>query len=393
MKKLFTFAALVLLALSSAVTAQQPESTLKPSVSAKKLEPVTLLLEIQYNPDVPPAYCTVKGPDEKPAWIWVTRFIRIPGAQTGRPIDAIKLEPQFNGETAGVRVTLLRGEKGFDQEDLVGVYHVGIGEQKLINDLRAAGVEPFSITLLNTVPPVPPPPAFENRTKSVEIASVRSENVPKPAYILTLRNVSDKNVLAVHINLQKDGRPGISSQLQDESGRPIMAPGGTYERYIPAETAQRTANGYAPGTATTYTLVIRSAVFADMSFEGDVETACPVESLLMGRRVWLKHVLPLIDEELSKQGAADSIAAAQEFKAKFSTLTYEFDQSDRNKPSSISPACAKPFEVAEIGPNLLKLKLLRDLDEIIDKRPSPPVNFKAWLEERRTYYKAWLARL
>ena len=392
MKKLFTLAAVVLLASYSTINAQQ-QPNLKPSASATNLEPVKqLLLEINYNPDVPPDYCTVKGPDEKAAWVWVTRFVRIPGAQTGKPIEAIKLEPHYNGETAGVRITLLRGEKGFDQEDLVGIYHVGIGEQKVINDLRAAGVEPFSITLLNTVPPLPPPPTFENQTKSVEVASVRSENTPKPAYIVTFRNGSEKKLLALRIDVTRKGRRISSSLYHNEDGRIIIEPGGTGERYLAVVTPERTATGFVPGAAATNTIVIRGAVFADMTFEGDVELACSLEAMKMGRRLWLQQVLPFIDEELSKP-AADSIAAAREFKAKFSTLNYEFDENDRNRASSISTACAKPIEMAEMGPNLLKLKLLRDLDEIIDNRPSPPLNFKAWLENRRTYYKAWLARL
>lgn len=383
---------LAFIVMSSAVIAQQPEPTLKPTVSAKQLEPVKLLLEIHYNPDVPPAYCTVNGPDEKAKWIWLTRFVRLPGKQTGRPIEAVKLESQFNGETADVRVTLLRGAKGFDQEDLVGVYQVGIGEKKKINELRAAGVEPFSVTLINTVPPLPPPPVFENHTKSIEVASVRNENQPQPAYILTLRNASEKKVLAVRIDVMRDGRRATSALFHHEDGRAIIEPGGTGERYVPALVAQPTVTGYAPAAAPANTIVIRTAVFTDMSFEGELETACQLESFMMGRRVWLKQVLPLIDEELAKP-AGDSIAAAQQFKARFSALSYEFDESDRNKASSVATACAKPFAIAEAGPNLLKLKLLRELDEIIDKRPVPPVNFKAWLEERRTYYKAWLARL
>ena len=392
MKKLFMLAAIVLIASSSAIIAQQQQPTLKPSVSAMKVEPVQLLLEIRYNPDVPPAYCTVNGPGEKAGWIWVTRFIRIPGAETGKRIEAVKLEPQFNGETAGVRVTLLRGNKGFDQEDLVGVYHVGIGEQKTVNDLRAVGVEPFSITLLNVVPPLPPPPAFENKTKSIEIASVRSENTPKPAYVATFRNISDKHLLALRVDVTRDGRPGMSSLFQNEDGRPVIGPGDTGERYLPVVTAERTAAGYAPAAASGNTIVIRSAVFADMSFEGEHETACLVEAMVMGKRLWLQQVLPLIDQELTTP-IEDSIAAARQFKAKFSTLSYEFSESERNQASAVSTRCQKPVEMAEVSPKMMKLKMLRDLDEIIDKRPAPPVNFKAWLEDRRAYYKAWLARL
>ena len=391
MKKLLMFTAILMIASCSVTIAQQQQPNLKPSISAKKSEPVQMLLEINYNPEGPPAYCTVNGPDEKVNWVWVTRFVRLPGAPTEKPIEAVKLESQFNGETADVRVTLLRGKKGFDQEDLVGVYQVGLGEKKTIDDLRAAGVAPFQITLLNVVTPLPPSPAFENQTKSVEIASIRSENLPKPAYVITLRNLSDKKLLAARIDVKYDGRPGTSSLFHHEDGRPIIEPGGTAERYIPLMKAERTVAGYTPGTVAASTIVIRTAIFTDMSFEGEAEAACLLETTAIGKRLWLKQVLPLIDQELTTP-IEDSIAAARQFKANFSTLNYEFSESERNQAAAVS-GCEKPLESAEIAPNMLKLKLLRDLDEIIDKRPSPPVNFKAWLEQRRTYYKAWLARL
>jgi hypothetical protein len=138
-----------------------------------------MLLEVNYNPAIPPAYSTVNGPEVKAKWVWVTRFVRIPGVKTAGPtIQAVKLESQFNRETADVRVTLYRGEKDFDQEDLVGIYHVGVDERRTIKDLAEYGVEPFRIKLLNTVPPFPPPPTFENLTRTIEVASVQSENKP-----------------------------------------------------------------------------------------------------------------------------------------------------------------------------------------------------------------------
>lgn len=63
------------------------------------------------------------------------------------------------------------------------------------------------------------------------------------------------------------------------------------------------------------------------------------------------------------------------------------------KVSFPGTVCKKPVEMGEITPRALKLRMLRALDEIITKRPSPPINFKAWLAARHAYYKAWLARL
>ena len=396
MKKYLLLTALLVVTSSpSLVTAQQQKPTLQPSGNRKVAEvPTKLLLEVNYNPAIPPAYSTVNGPEVTPKWIWVTKFVRIPGVEIAGPLtQAVKLESQFNGETADIRITLLRGEKGFDQEDLVGVYHLGVGEQRTIKDLRAHGVEPFRIKLLNALPPLPPPPSFENLTQTIDVASVRAENVPKPAYVVTFRNASDKNLLVLRIDVKRDGKIVLGSLFQVEDGKPIIVPGGTGERYIPVVTAQATTTGeYEPGTAPANTLVIRSAVFADLSFEGEVQPACEVESMMMGRRVWLRHVLPLLEQELQRP-TNDHIEAARQFKEKFAALEYEFSESERNQVSYVSTLCKKPIELAEIMPKALKLKTLRDLDEIITKRPSPPVNFKSWLATRQADYKAWLARL
>ncbi len=173
----------------------------------------------------------------------------------------VKLEPQFNGETAAVRVTLFRGVTGIDREDFVGIYRLGIGETKTLNDLRAVGIEPFKITLLDTVPPLPPSPAFVNDTKAIEIVSVRSENSPSPAYILTLRNLSEKNVQALGLDMTFDGRPGPTALFRGEEDRPLIPAGGTVEQWVRAMMPRRTATGFVPSAASSTTIHIRSASF------------------------------------------------------------------------------------------------------------------------------------
>jgi hypothetical protein len=36
---------------------------------------------------------------------------------------------------------------------------------------------------------------------------------------------------------------------------------------------------------------------------------------------------------------------------------------------------------------------VRDLDKIINTRPAPPINFRAWLETKRNDYRDWRERL
>ena len=390
MKRFLIFAAIAVIACSSVVPAQEQEPKLKPTVSPRTDTRKDLLLEIIYNRNLTPGYCTVDGPNEKPHWIWVTRFARIPNHQLQHremPIWAVKLEAVYNGETADVRLTVLRRAKDIQKEDLVETYQVGVDEEKTLDELTSLGIEPFTIKLLAAVPPVPPPPGFNNPTAAIQIVKVDSQNMPRPAYLITFRNLSEKSVSALQVELTTDGRQGVSSMFQGEEGRALIEPGGTSEQYITVM-----PHGRITQPSTSNIINIRSVVFSDLSFEGSMETACSLETFVMGRRLWLRNVVSLMDRELPTL-SADHVEAAKQFKEKFSALGYDLTERERNQASVVSPKCGQPWQRASVAPQTLKLQMLRDLDRIINTRPSPPVNFKSWLEERRTRYQAWLARL
>jgi hypothetical protein len=392
MKKFLILATLLVIAASWSINAQQPEPTLKPSMSAPRAEgPPPLLLEIVFNAALPPGYANVNGPTKLGKWIAISNFVRVPASTPlSPPVQWVKVEPQFNGETVAVRVTLLRGVQGAEQEDFVGIYRLGIGEKKKLNELRAVGIEPFTITLIDTVPPLPPPPAFVNDTKAVEIVSVRSENSPNPAYILTLRNLSDKNVWGVGFDMTFDGRSGGTGFLANDDDRPLIPAGGVVEKQVRAMKAERTATGFVPSTPSAVTVHIRSAVFSDLSYEGDVKDACNVEKTAIGERVYLTEVLSLLDKQLAAT-FVDNVEAVRQFKEKFEALRYYDDYSE--KPSTISPACTNMVQGAVNTVNVMKLEMLRDLNQIITTQPRPPFSFRAWMETRRENYKNWLARL
>lgn len=392
MKKLLTIAILLAIASSFTVYAQQQEPSLKPSMSAPRREgPPPLLLEIVVNPAMPPSYSSVNGPNELGKFVGVMNYVRVPGSTLpSPPIRMVKVEPQFNGETAAVRVTLIRGVKGIEQEDFVGIYRLGVGEQKTLNDLRAVGIEPFIITLLDTVPPLPPSPAFENKTKAIEIVSVRSENIPNPAYIISFRNLSEKSVMGLGLDMTFDGRPGPTAFLASDENRPLIEAGGTVEQYVRALMTRRSPIGFVPSAANATTIRIRTVVFSDLTYEGEVRDACHVETAVIGRRVYLTQVLSLLDRQLS-ENFTDNIEAVRQFKEKFEALSY--DVADSVKASLVSPPCTDMAQRALDSANVMKLVMLRDLNQIINTRPGPPFTFRGWMETRRTSYKAWLARL
>jgi hypothetical protein len=254
--------------------------------------------------------------------------------------------------------------------------------------LQSFGIEPFEIGITNTVAPLPAPPVFELRTSAVEIVGVESENVPLPAYRLKFRNITTKAISALKFNVID----GASALFQGEDGRALMEPGEVHEEYIPIARAIGQGSTSVMGSAPVNTLVISSTVFADGTFDGDVQVACLFESVSIGRVAWLKRVLPLLERQIA-QTEYDEGSGATQFKEKVSDLMFAATEEQRRKPSSISSACKAPSSFLEVTAESQKLALLRELDQIISTRPAPPINFKSWLRSTRDRYASWLSRL
>ena len=392
MKKHFMLTAILVVASSCVVIAQDRKPLQLPAVSPNgAIDASTLLLEI--DPRTPPfGYSEIAGPGETPRWVWVSKsriaFIRGREVPPGKPIQAVRFESAVNGEMVDVKVTVLRGSAGFEQEDLVGVYQLAVGEQRSITDLDRFAIRPFRIRVTNSLPPLPPPPTFNNLTKALEIVSVQMENLPRPAYKLSFRNVSEKTIRAVKVDTTTDGRRGESIMYQGEDGRVFLQPGGSADRRLVVIRSVPTATGTAPGTPAVVVINIRTVIFDDLSFEGEMEAACMMESSVMSGRLFLKQVLALLDQELEKPNS-DHVAAAKQFKEKLSAWGVEFEESERNKDSSVAAGCKKPAVAATTMANGMKVDLVREVERLT----STPVNFKSWMDQKRARYSAWLARL
>ena len=377
--------------LTSTVFAQDPPA-LKPTPSqpGKQIAP-PLALEIHYNSTLPPAYLMIEGVDVKPHWIWVTRFSTVPGAllpEEPTRINAVRVTSQWNGETADVRVTLLRGPHK-EQEELVTAYRSAIDQLTTINKLESYGIEPFKIKLVSSKADPPPPPNLENRTASIQITEIQREGIPLPAYRATFRNLSGKDVAALMVNQYWDGAAGPSSFFQGEAGRPLIESNRAHQEYLPATVPRKNSASYAPGAATANLIVLSTAVFTDGTFEGDVALACSFERVVFGRKAWLKAVLKAIDQHLAEP---DDTGAAQRMKERLTNLRYQRNPNDHRLKSAVSASCPSPSGAAESAFGMTTL-LLRELEVVTTTRPKPFVTFSQWLLSTRGTYRQWLTNL
>jgi len=388
MRKLLIAAALVLPVLTSASLAQDQLPTLKPANPVKTPEPpVFLVLEVSYNPGLSPAYLDIYGATETPTWIWVTRFVRAQDWQLKEgslPIRAVRLQPQFNGETTDVRVTVLRGRSSIEKEELVDTYHLGTGESRMLTGLQSFGVEPFTIKVGNFVTPLPSAPVLDIRTGAVEIAGIVPLNVPLPAYRVKFRNLTAKRISALKVDVVN----GPSAFFRGEEGRALIEPGEIHEEYLTVTKAVQQGNSNVPGTADVNTILVSSAVFDDGTFDGDVGAACTLESISLGSLLWLKRIVPLLEQQVTENDSSPT-----DLKEKVKELQLESSDVEKKKPSSVSTSCPSPGSFISSGAKSQRLAFLRELDQIISTRPAPPVNYKSWLQTTRNRYVAWLTRI
>jgi hypothetical protein len=391
MKKL-SIVVIVVIASWSFANAQEPQ---KPTVSQAADTKVSYLLEVYITPKLEPTYSLVQGAKYENGSEYYSRFIRTgEQPQSGKlPIIAVKFQSHVIGEAAELRVSVMRGVDSYDEEELVHVYPLALGEQQQLTHLRRFGIEPFLVRLLNTTPPVPPEPTLLNFTKSLEFVRVRRHSKPMPAYWIRLRNRSEKSVSALRLDVTSDGQEGPAALPDSDAGRPFIEPGGEAEVYIPVVIAVKNGTTYVPGTANSYTINIRSVTFTDLSFEGEQEQRCSVQSLEMGERVWLKVLLPFLDQEIAKSGSSDQLDAAKQFQTRVSALRYTLDEAEQDKASSVSATCPKLARHAISAANQRSQQLVREVDRFIEEKLSPSTTFKSWLEEKRASYAAWLARL
>ena len=395
MKELPLVVALVgCMAWPMSIQAQDKPVSLKAAESRPSSESATrLALQISYNAALPPAFHRLADASSKPSWIWVTRFSRIAGWQLPdgeAPVRAVRLETQFNGETADIRVSLLRGSQQLDQEELVGVYHLGLGEHKVVSKLRTFGIEPFDITVINLASFVPPPPTVVNNTRTVEVVHIQVGNNPLPGYKVFLRNLSTKNLSALKVAFLQNGGKGSGVLLQGDDGRALIEPGATYEWHVNLLQPEQTPNGYLPGDSS-HSIVVQSAVFDDRTFDGTVEPACAFEAFTVGRRVWLQQIVPIFAQQLTENNNLPE--SVQRFKEKVQDQRYEISEVEKNAPSVVSASCQSPASRGEVAFHGQQLQLLRDLNQLVSTRPVPSVTFASWLKSNHQRYAAWLSRL
>ena len=366
--------------------------------------PTRLALEVTYYPGRKPAYETVPGPESKPSGAWFGLFAHTASWQApagAQPEEAVRVISRVEGDAVRVTVSILSGSKAWENEQRVGTYLIRETEKISIDDLKQFGIEPFQIKLVRVNPNVPPvPPVILKGVESVVVLNSMAKETTLPSYRIILRNQSNKNIVALGVEVVAAGSVQITSKPRGIDGQPLIGVGKEYWLTVAAPNrAQTILGGYVPTSPTDQQILIKAAVFDDGTYEGDAETAVVVRGYQAGEKMVLPRLIPLLESALNSSNA-DLTEALRNFESQVSsvatdadpqiirTLTSEFPQASGAKNREIK-------ETMEFTATTIKTTLLKEI-HMLQNEEARSLNadlYRTWLTKTRERYEKWLSRL
>jgi hypothetical protein len=286
-----------------------------------------------------------------------------------------------------------------EKQVMVGTYRLREGEITKTEELPKFGVEPLILKVVKATPPFKDPlppimPKVENKTKAIEVIGFYQEP-PSNSFRLTLRNVSSKNIIALDLFMpSSDGNGGQGLRSQGDKTHPVMLPDGISVHYISISGGGRmTPNGFVPDVALQQTLIIRTVVFDDGTYDGLVQPAAEMEAQRRGLDIQRRRIFRLL-HELKKTDDGELLTSLDEFKEQAYALSKTADASLALELTDLFPSLDEKskgsfLEIVEGGLRDGKLELLRYINgfEEMQKQPGEHVTFAEWLKQITANYE------
>ncbi|HEY0174598.1 MAG TPA: hypothetical protein VGB98_26515 [Pyrinomonadaceae bacterium] len=246
------------------------------------------------------------------------------------PLTHIRLRASYEGDAVRLRTAAVfddsypaeaPGPKYGAREQELDSRLAHEGETVTVEGLKRFGFEPLVLKVVRAEPapeppPTPAPTRALSRLKAVEVISFAAAGARLERGLLTLLNVSQKNVSAVEVNVPDYG---ISQTALAASGRALMQPGGTFQTEITLGSSGReTPEGFVPDPPPA-TLVVGTVIFDDGSYEGDVKVAARMAARQKGRLSQFARVLRLLLSAADARGG-DAPAALDALKSRVAEL-------------------------------------------------------------------------
>jgi hypothetical protein len=298
-------------------------------------------------------------------------------------------------------VSILSGNKAWENEQRVGTYLIRETEKISVDDLKQFGIEPFQIKLVRVNPNIPPlPPVILKGVESIVVVNSMAKETTLPSYRIMLRNQSNKNIVGLGVDVVVNGKVQITFKPRGIGGQPLIAAGKEYWLNVAAPTrAQPTPGGYEPTSPPDQQIQIKASVFDDGTYEGDAETAAAVRGARAGEKMVLPRLIPLLEGALNSSNA-NLTEALRNLESEVSsvatdadpqivqTLTSEFPQESDARSREIKATM-------EVSATTIKSDLLKEIRTLENEGSQSfrAALYRTWLTKTRERYEKWLSQL
>lgn len=215
--------------------------------------------------------------------------LKINDPRAAGDFTALDVRSAVEGEAMRVNLYVIYNDVSMQEwwkdkkEKAAGSYLIREGEPVWPTELAQFGIEPFEMKLISAGPIVFKPgegPRIINNTTALEVARLEKH---LDSYLIALKNISSKNVVAYTI---LTGSSGVSSS-NGGRGNPVIAAGAiTRETHL-----------YAPNVELDG-ITISNVIFDDGSFEGDAKIATQFLAASEGVNIQSPSVLRMIEQTL-----------------------------------------------------------------------------------------------
>lgn len=298
------------------------------------------------------------------------------------------------GELWRVRVSVGSGEF-FDAGDhQVADLVLRTNERAEVTNLARFGVSPFRVGVVKVIGELVGKPYVNTKAPSVSVEKIEASARPG-AYRVSLRNNSEKNVLALQYNTYKNHRFLFLKWVENSPIRPLVKAGEVYNLEASSEDQKcGEADGYRQSQADR--IEVTSVVFADGSYEGDSGLA----GLIRGQALGNKNHLERVVAALSNLGSGEPDTGQLIFQLKYLHDTLEeaappylVDSLRNGMPPTNDPDAEVYFRnLIRHGQHEIKSSVQSDAAQL--ERMSKSQNIEALKRQSALVvakYKTWLA--
>jgi hypothetical protein len=367
-------------------------------------QPTDLVVEIKNPNGSAPVFLPAAPTHGKRSSMWTPRFERVPGFEPEPgtlPVRAVNFASSVEGDAARVIVSLHLGVRYFEKEVQVGSYLLREGDSAVVRELASFGVVPFEITAVRPKITAPPLPSVTTRTSSLEVIGIEATKSTIPAYKLSLRNVSSKNIAAIQVSVFEGPRLRLTGSPRGNEGLPLIPAGAILEtNVLGAKDTTMTRFGYEPASPPFQTVVVSSLVFEDGSYEGDPAAALRISARIAGERIQVKRAITALKQTLEtpRLTASDAIATLTRL---VSSLSDEVPSGVANKLTDglagrgATETLASLTGTIQSAMHYVKKNLLAEVQafQTLSQKAPDEAQFHAWLTALFDRYEKWRLRL